>query len=93
MYPPEYKPAAPGAEAPGAAIVFGLPEVLRKFNDEILGFDVLTGRIAIFGILLVVMMIFRPGGVIASARRRAELGGSGHDIAEESLDSRIPGEA
>jgi branched-chain amino acid transport system permease protein len=78
----------------GAAIVFGLPELLREFgNDKILGFDVLTGRIAIFGVLLVVMMIFRPGGVIASARRRAELGGAGHDIAEETIDARIPGEA
>jgi branched-chain amino acid transport system permease protein len=78
----------------GAAIVFGLPELLREFgSQEILGFDVLTGRIAVFGVLLVVMMIFRPGGVIASSRRRAELGGGGHDIAEETIDSRIPGEA
>lgn len=69
----------------GAAIVFGLPEMLREFGTtEILGFDVLTGRIAIFGLLLVLLMIFRPGGFIASTRRRAELGGGG-DIAEESV--------
>jgi branched-chain amino acid transport system permease protein len=77
----------------GAAIVFALPELLRELgNTKVLGFDVLTGRIAIFGILLVVMMIFRPGGVVASARRRAELGSAGHDIAEESAAVRIPGE-
>ncbi len=65
----------------GAAIVFGLPEMLRELagEDKILGFDILTGRIAIFGLLLVIMMIFRPGGFISSARRRAELGGGIHD--------------
>jgi branched-chain amino acid transport system permease protein len=65
----------------GAAIVFGLPELLRDFagEDKIFGFDILTGRIAIFGLLLVIMMIFRPGGFISSARRRAELGGGIHD--------------
>jgi branched-chain amino acid transport system permease protein len=69
----------------GAAIVFGLPELLRDLGTtEILGFDVLTGRIAIFGVLLVVMMIFRPGGLISSTRRRAELGGGG-DIASEDI--------
>ena len=77
----------------GAAIVFGLPELLRELgSNTILGFDVLTGRIAIFGVLLVVMMIFRPGGVVASSRRRAELG-SGHDVADEPTDMRIAGEA
>lgn len=79
----------------GAAIVFGLPELLRDFGTtDILGFDVLTGRIAIFGVLLVIMMIFRPGGLIASTRRRAELGGAGvdHDIAAEHVDPHIPGE-
>ncbi len=78
----------------GAAIVFGLPELLRDFGTtDIMGFDVLTGRIAIFGVLLVVMMIFRPGGLIASSRRRAELGGGGGDIAAESADMHIPGES
>ena len=71
----------------GAALVFGLPEMLREFGTtEItiipgtdIAFDILTGRIAIFGLLLVIMMIFRPGGFISSARRRAELGGGIHD--------------
>ena len=73
----------------GAAIVFGLPELLRDLGTtEILGFDVLTGRIAIFGILLVIMMIFRPGGLISSTRRRAELGGG--DVVSE--DTQVVGE-
>lgn len=70
----------------GAALVFGLPELLRDLGtSKVLGFDVLTGRIAIFGLLLVVMMIFRPGGFISSARRRAELGGGGGDIAADTI--------
>ena len=78
----------------GAAIVFGLPELLRDFGTtDIMGFDVLTGRIAIFGVLLVVMMIFRPGGLIASSRRRAELGGGSKEIAAEPTDMHIPGES
>ena len=68
----------------GSAIVFGLPEMLREFGTEKIpiipgtdiAFDILTGRIAIFGLLLVLMMIFRPGGFVSSARRRAELGGA-----------------
>lgn len=77
----------------GAAIVFGLPELLRELGtEEIAGFSVQTGRIAIFGVLLVVMMIFRPGGLISSARRRAELAG-GADIASESTAPTIPGES
>ena len=78
----------------GAAIVFGLPEMLREFGTtEVLGFDILTGRIAIFGLLLVIMMIFRPGGFISSARRRAELGGGIHDDVAGSEPSIAASEA
>jgi branched-chain amino acid transport system permease protein len=77
----------------GAGIVFGLPELLRELgNDKILGFDVQTGRIAIFGFILVLMMIFRPGGLISSSRRRAELS-SGGDIAADTIAPGIPGES
>ena len=74
----------------GAAIVFGVPELLRDIGiEEIpssgpIRFDVLTGRIAIFGLILVLMMIFRPGGFISSSRRRAELGGM-HDVTGQDV--------
>lgn len=77
----------------GAAVVFGVPELLRSLGTEkIAGFDVQTGRIAIFGFLLVITMIFRPGGLISSARRRAELS-AGAGSAEETLSARLAGEA
>ena len=59
----------------GAVLVQGLPEVVREASggQTIFGFDPETGRIAIFGFLLVVVMIFRPGGLLAPKRRRIEL--------------------
>lgn len=75
----------------GAAVVFGVPELLRSLGKEkIAGFDVQTGRIAIFGALLIITMIFRPGGLISSARRRAELS-AGRMSSDEALAARLEG--
>ena len=66
----------------GAIIVATVPEVVRELSGDelIFGFDVETGRIAVFGILLIVVMIYRPGGLLAAKRRRTEL--SEADVAE-----------
>ena len=63
----------------GAILVTTLPEVVRQLSgeDKIFGFDVETGRIAIFGLLLVLVMIYRPGGLLAARRRRTELSEAG----------------
>jgi len=53
----------PGVIA-GALVLKGLPEVLRQLQDY---------RILVFGFLLIVMMIWRPAGLIASSRRRMEI--------------------
>jgi branched-chain amino acid transport system permease protein len=71
----------------GAGVVFGVPELLRALGtEEVMGFDVQTGRIAIFGVLLVVTMIFRPGGLISSTRRRAELAAGATDADETAAE-------
>ncbi|MCW2888143.1 MAG: Inner-rane translocator [Streptosporangiaceae bacterium] len=66
----------------GSFIVAWLPERLRFLQDY---------RIMIFGAVLVVMMIFRPEGLLPSRRRKAELaegtGGMG------SLGSEVAGPA
>jgi len=49
----------------GALIVVILPEVLREFASY---------RMLVFGASLVLMMIFRPQGMIGNPRRRYELG-------------------
>ena len=44
----------------GALILILLPEYLRAFSDY---------RMLAFGALLVIMMVFRPQGIIANVRR------------------------
>ncbi len=48
----------------GGAVVAYLPERFRPFGDR---------RVLIFGVALVLMMIFRPQGLLPSRRRAAEL--------------------
>jgi len=54
----------PGVIA-GALVLKGLPEVLRELQDY---------RVMVFGALLVVMMLWRPAGIIPSSRRKMETG-------------------
>jgi branched-chain amino acid transport system permease protein len=60
----------PGAVL-GASLLFVLPEKLREFADY---------RLLLFGIALVVIMRFRPQGLVPDRHRRAELA---HDPADE----------
>jgi branched-chain amino acid transport system permease protein len=53
----------PGAVL-GASILFVLPEKLREFSDY---------RLLLFGIALILIMRFRPQGMVPDAHRRAEL--------------------
>jgi branched-chain amino acid transport system permease protein len=48
----------------GAVVLIGIPEVLRA---------VAIYRLLAFGLLLVIMMIFRPMGILPSTRRKMEL--------------------
>jgi branched-chain amino acid transport system permease protein len=54
----------PGVIA-GALVLKGLPEMLRQLEDY---------RVMVFGALLVVMMLWRPAGLIPSSRRKMEIG-------------------
>jgi branched-chain amino acid transport system permease protein len=68
----------PGA-ALGGILIITIPEAIRELANgrTVFGFDPDTGRVAIFGLLLILVMIFRPGGILPARRRRIELGGSG----------------
>lgn len=57
----------PGVIA-GALVLKGLPEVLRQLEDY---------RVLVFGALLVVMMLWKPAGLIPSARRKLDISESG----------------
>ncbi|MGD9525516.1 MAG: branched-chain amino acid ABC transporter permease, partial [Pseudonocardia sp.] len=53
----------PGAVL-GASLLFVLPEKLREFSEY---------RLLLFGLALVLIMRFRPQGLVADRHRRAEL--------------------
>ena len=82
----------------GAILVQALPEVVRDLSggQTVLGFNVDTGRIAVFGFLLIVVMIYRPGGLLAAKRRRTELQEAGAADAvlvdEAAVEERTHGE-
>ncbi len=52
----------------GAMILILLPEYLRAFSEY---------RMLIFGVILVMMMVFRPGGIISDVRRTYKFEGLG----------------
>ena len=61
----------------GSLILVGLPELLREFTEY---------RFLMYGILLIVMMLFRPEGFVPEAAHRRELrGGDNEEIPEEEL--------
>ena len=69
--------------------VKGLEKVGNGINStiDVIGFDAAIDvpkyKITIFGVLLVTMMLFRPEGLIPSARRAAEL----HEVEEEGPET------
>jgi branched-chain amino acid transport system permease protein len=69
----------PGAVV-GAAILIAVPEKLRAFSDY---------RLLLFGLLLVILMRFRPEGMIPSRRRQREF----HDADGADALSAPPGSA
>jgi branched-chain amino acid transport system permease protein len=67
----------PGAVL-GASLLFVLPEKLREFSDY---------RLMLFGLALVLIMRFRPQGLVPDRHRRAEL--AGEDIEGRPLDETV----
>jgi branched-chain amino acid transport system permease protein len=62
-----------GGAIVGGAVTWYLPEWLRGVGSQLgLDFDPAEYRIAVFGLVLIIMMIFRPQGIIANKRRAAE---------------------
>jgi branched-chain amino acid transport system permease protein len=66
----------PAGVALGAVILTFLPEKLRDFSDV---------RFLLFGVAMVLVIRFRPEGLLPSARRRAELRATGAEAASESV--------
>ncbi|MGC8767140.1 MAG: branched-chain amino acid ABC transporter permease [Brevinematia bacterium] len=67
----------------GSILFYGLPELLREF----LGSQLTEFRMLVFGILMLVMIIFRPQGLIPSERRKLELKPEDQKVKEEEDES------
>ncbi len=63
----------------GSLLLIGLPELLREFNEY---------RLWLYGILLVVMMLYKPEGFWPEETRRREL--HGHENPEQPESATIP---
>jgi branched-chain amino acid transport system permease protein len=57
----------------GGALISYIPDRLRGITDPIFNTDLFQYRFAIFGVVIIVIMIFRPQGLIPSRRRAMEL--------------------
>jgi len=61
----------------GALILILLPEYLRAFSEY---------RMLLFGAILVIMMVFRPGGIISNIRKKYKF-----EPTEESSNTEVEG--
>jgi branched-chain amino acid transport system permease protein len=57
----------------GGALISYIPDRLRGITDPIFNTDLFQFRFAIFGVVIIAIMIFRPQGLIPSRRRAMEL--------------------
>ncbi|HEX2986810.1 MAG TPA: branched-chain amino acid ABC transporter permease [Chloroflexota bacterium] len=65
----------------GAIALIGIPELLREYSDY---------RMLAFGLVMILMMILRPGGIWPSAMVSAEMrAGHGDDTAEETSSAEL----
>ncbi|MEN2997502.1 MAG: branched-chain amino acid ABC transporter permease [Brevinematia bacterium] len=67
----------------GAILFYGVPELLR----DVLGSQLTEYRMLVFGLLMLIMVIFRPQGIIPSERRKIELKPEDAKIREEEDQS------
>jgi branched-chain amino acid transport system permease protein len=57
----------------GGALISYIPDRLRGISDPFFHTDLYGFRFAIFGVVIIVIMVFRPQGLIPSRRRAMEL--------------------
>jgi len=60
----------------GSLILVGMPELLREFTEY---------RFLMYGILLIIMMLFKPEGFLPDVTRKRELRGEGEEITDDDL--------
>jgi branched-chain amino acid transport system permease protein len=65
----------------GGALISYIPDRLRGISDPLLHTDLFQYRFVIFGVAIILIMIFRPQGLIPSRRRAMELKDRAKEVA------------
>jgi branched-chain amino acid transport system permease protein len=65
----------------GGALISYIPDRLRGISDPLFHTDLFGFRFAIFGLVIIAIMIFRPQGLIPSRRRAMELKDRAREVA------------
>jgi branched-chain amino acid transport system permease protein len=65
----------------GGALISYIPDRLRGIHDPILDKDLFEYRYLLFGVIIILIMIFRPQGLIPSRRRALELKDRAKEVA------------
>jgi branched-chain amino acid transport system permease protein len=65
----------------GGALISYIPDRLRGINDPLFHTDLFQWRFVIFGVVIILIMIFRPQGLIPSRRRAMELKDRAREVA------------
>ena len=65
----------------GGVLIAYIPERLRGISDPVFHSDLYQLRFAIFGVAIIVIMVFRPQGLIPSRRRAMELKDRAKEVA------------
>jgi branched-chain amino acid transport system permease protein len=67
----------------GGALISYIPDRLRGISDPIFNTDLFQFRFLIFGLAIILIMIFRPQGVIPSRRRAMEFKDRAKEVAPQ----------
>jgi branched-chain amino acid transport system permease protein len=67
----------------GGALISYIPDRLRGINDPLFHTDLFQFRFLIFGMAIILIMIFRPQGIIPSRRRAMELKDRAKEVAPQ----------
>jgi branched-chain amino acid transport system permease protein len=67
----------------GGAVISYIPDRLRGITDPIFDTDLFQYRFLLFGLLIILIMIFRPQGLIPSRRRAMELKDRAKEVAPQ----------
>jgi branched-chain amino acid transport system permease protein len=67
----------------GGVLISYIPDRLRGIKDPLFDTDLYEWRFVIFGVMIILIMIFRPQGIVPSRRRAMELKDRAKEVAPQ----------